>query len=274
MKKINNCYYLTFKELMYGLEVCAVTDTNDKWNPKGGEFISSSTLIGDYNYDVFTFGKNAQNNFYLGKNLNLDDDTYITPDSIGNKLLKALIERYGDCYTVSYDKIYDFSDILTLPTSSEKYLAGHDQVYQAITFMNKVFNRIVLTYPKYNTLLSIYDTEASNLMDGINNSYTDTRTETTSGSSSGNNRLNDTPQDTGTFTDDTHTSSYSENESEASSSLSSTFTHTATDDVEILIDRLDKVQNKYQNLMKRWVDEFKDMFIMPVALDCEVNLNE
>ena len=194
----------------------------------------------------------------------------------GNKLFKALIERYGDCYTVSFDKVYDFSDFQTIDTSSEKYLAGKEQEYQAITYLNKIINRIQLTYPKYNTLLSIYDTESSNLIDGINNSYTDTRSESTTGSSNGKNKFNDTPQtlNGSDLYDDEYASSISLNESEAESSLSSTFIHTATDDVEILIDRLDKVQNKYQNLMKRWVDEFKDMFIMPVALDCEVNLNE
>lgn len=270
MKKINGCYYLTFKDLIDALSNCL--RTVEPW--KVETTYSSAAITMNVINGLIADVKSGKNNFFIAAFLNTKNNTYIAENSEGNKLFKVLIERYGDCYTVSYDKVYDFSDINTLDSSSEKYLAGKEQEYQAITYMNKIINRIQLTYPKYNTLLSIYDTEASNLMDGINNSYTDTRTETTSGSSSGNNRLNDTPQDTGTFTDDSHTSSYSENESEASSSLSSTFTHTATDDAEILIDRLDKVQNKYQNLMKRWVDEFKDMFIMPVALDCEVNLNE
>ena len=270
MKKINNCYYLTFKDLISALDNCYF---EQPWHLQT-VYQSTDDIMSNHLTWLMTNVQDLRYNFMLGHILETTNDIISDDSSIGYKLLKALVERYGDCYTVSYDKIYDFSDIMTLPSSDEKYLAGREQEYQAIMYMNKIINRIQLTYPKYNTLLSIYDTEASNLMDGINNSYTDTRTETTSGSSSGNNRLNDTPQDTGTFTDDSHTSSYSENESEASSSLSSTFTHTATDDVEILIDRLDKVQNKYQNLMKRWVDEFKDMFIMPVALDCEVNLNE
>lgn len=270
MKKINNCYYLTFKDLIHSLANCLTTNVAWRLNTTySSTAIAMSTING-----AIADLKSGKNNFFIATFLITKNNTYIAENSEGNKLFKALIERYGDCYTVSYDKVYDFSDFQTIDTSSEKYLAGREQEYQAIMYMNKIINRIQLTYPKYNTLLSIYDTEASNLMDGINNSYTDTRTESTTGSSSGNNRLNDTPQDTGTFTDDAHTSSYSENESEAESSLSSTFTHTATDDAEILIDRLDKVQNKYQNLMKRWVDEFKDMFIMPVALDCEVNLNE
>lgn len=268
MKKINNCYYLTFKDLIIALHNCSIQLAPWKLQTVYISSTKAMETVDDWISDV----KNGSGNFMLGTILNTKNNPYLASNTQGYKLFKALIDRYGDCYTVSYDKIYTFDIIIS--TSSEEYLAGREQEYQAITYMNKIINRIQLTYPKYNTLLSIYDTEASNLMDGISNSYTDTRTETTSGSSSGNNRLNDTPQDTGTFTDDSHTSSYSENESEASSSLSSTFTHTATDDAEILIDRLDKVQNKYQNLMKRWVDEFKDMFIMPVALDCEVNLNE
>ena len=122
-----------------------------------------------------------------------------------------------------------------------------------VSWINKLFSIIIFTYNKYAFLLDSYSSEKSKLLNKLK------RTSSTEGSSSGSNsrRDNDTPQDTGTFTDNTHTSFYT-----AGSDSSEMDSETNEEwDSEPIIDRLARIEEKMSNLMLKWTDEFKILFV-------------
>lgn len=89
-----------------------------------------------------------------------------------------------------------------------------------------------LTKDKYLTLLGYYEKCRNNLMEKLNST---TKT-----------KFNDTPQNAGDFSGEEYTSTYTEVEADI--------------DPQPIADRLEKVQSMYRNLLKDWVNEFKDLF--------------
>ena len=64
-------------------------------------------------------------------------------------------------------------------------------------------------------------------------------------------RDNDTPQNGGDYSDDNHTSFISQGQID----------NTESWDEAPIIERLDKISSLYQQVMKKWCDEFKGLFI-------------
>lgn len=165
------------------------------------------------------------------------------------KLFNTLFNKYSDSYITSY-----------VDTDLEVKVHNVTKFSQNIwKIIIRLINKINNTYEKYSKLLDLYKDEKDNLLKGITSSYTDE----TSGESEGTNRFNDTPQDSGDFSDDAHTSSLTQN----SSSASSTIEHTAEDDRYTLMERLEKVQNAYLNVIEAWAREFNEFFYLKVNLE-------
>lgn len=101
-------------------------------------------------------------------------------------------------------------------------------------FIRKLSSIYFKTKDRYETLLGLYASEKSNLMNKV---------ESISIS-----RYNDTPQNGGDWSDDEHTSNITRNESSV--------------DLTPVMDRLKTVQDNYLNLVKDWADEFKGLFFI------------
>ena len=147
-------------------------------------------------------------------------------------LLNMLFERYWDEYVFSSEEyMEDASQITSYP----------DILYKTRRFLAKVIDVIQLTYAKYSTILDSYDAQKTHLLDLMK--------KTISGSDT--RRDNDTPQDEGDYDNDSHTSFISEGE------VSNTEEWNDTP----IIERLDKIQNLYQQTMRKWLNEFSGLFI-------------
>lgn len=165
------------------------------------------------------------------------------------KLFDTLFNKYSDSYMTSY-----------VDTDLEINVHGVNKFSQNIwKIIIRLINKINTTYSKYSKLLDLYKAQEDNLLKGVGSSYTDE----TSGDTSGSSRFNDTPQDSGDFSDDSHTSSLTQNSSEASSTIE----HEAEDDRYTLMERLEKVQNAYLNVIEAWAREFKGFFYLKVNLE-------
>ena len=156
--------------------------------------------------------------------------TYIDDTNLG--LFNRVIERYWDeIVFVSDEEMENPLNILSYP----------DILYKTRRFLGKFIDLVLFTYEKYTTILKAYSDNRANLMDQLSKTISGNDTR----------RDNDTPQDSGTFDDDSHTSFISQGEIE---------NNEYWDDAP-LIDRLDKIEKLYQQTMKNWVNEFKDLFI-------------
>ena len=147
-------------------------------------------------------------------------------------LLNRIIERYWDEYVFDSDELMDNpADILNYP----------EILYKTRRFLGKFIDIINNTYEKYSAILSSYETSKAHLLDQLERVTTgnDTRRE------------NDTPQDGGDYADDNHTSYINQGETSV----------TETHDDTPVIERLEKIQNLYQNTMLKWLNEFNDLFI-------------
>lgn len=101
-------------------------------------------------------------------------------------------------------------------------------------FIRKLSSIYFKTKDRYETLLGLYSSEKSKLMDKV---------ESISIS-----RFNDSPQNGGDWSDDEHTSNITRNESSV--------------DLTPVMDRLKTVQDNYLNLVKDWADKFKGLFFI------------
>lgn len=194
-------------------------------------------------------------------------------------------------------------------------------------FMIKLFNLLDYTFVKYDTLLSLYASEKSHLLDKLGRTRTGQRqlasnvsgNETTSGTSSGTTSQtgaettsgtssssstkdtldlhNDTPQTTdvvATITENQYVSDLrkihetgsesgqtggtSNNTSQGTSSgqTSSTgtsqtastgsdeFTESEMWDTKTMMEKLDEIEKNFSNLIKKWLNEFDELFIEEV----------
>lgn len=150
-------------------------------------------------------------------------------DTKCDDLLNRVIERYWDEYV--FESTHNVDDV----TSDTEVL------YKVRRFLGKFIDVIQNTYNKYSAILDSYETAKTKLMDQLE--------RTTSGSDT--RRENDTPQDGGDYADDNHTSFINQGETIV----------TETHDDTPLIERLEKIQNLYQNTMLKWVNEFNGLFI-------------
>lgn len=104
-------------------------------------------------------------------------------------------------------------------------------------FVMRLINILEMTYGKYSKLLSVYSSIDSNLLAKINTH------------SDGVSKFNDTPQDSGDFDTDTHLSNITRQE-----------TDTGTDG-DTPMGRVAEIQEKYDNILLRWSNEFESLFM-------------
>lgn len=152
---------------------------------------------------------------------------YVDNDNLG--ILNRVIERYWDEYV--FESEYDVDDVTT----------NNEVLYKVRRFLAKFIDIILNTYDKYSKILDSYETAKNKLLDQLERTTTgnDTRRE------------NDTPQDGGDYADDNHTSYINKGETSVIEKHDDTS----------LIERIDKIQNLYQKVMLKWVNEFSQLFI-------------
>ena len=187
---------------------------------------------------------------------------YIDNDSLG--LLNMILNRYWDEYVFeSEEEMENPLNILSYPNI----------LYKTRRFIQKLWDIIIMTYPKYSTILDSYDSQKTHLLDKlqktidgeINNSGY--QTHEVSNTTTDTRRDNDTPQDSGSYDDDSHTSFISEGSGSSSGlttrrdGLKMENDVTESWDTEPIIERLDKIQRLYQKTMQNWLDEFRGLFI-------------
>ena len=129
--------------------------------------------------------------------------------------------HYKDYVIVSDHELTDSSEI-------------NDKVFEFFVKFNNIYN---FTKEKYRTLLSVYSGALNDLMNPVEQ-VSNTKT-----------RFNDTPQENGSFEDSTHTTNVTIGEA------------TFTNDMKTKMERIEEIQNKFDNIMLRWVDEFNRLFI-------------
>lgn len=126
--------------------------------------------------------------------------------------------------------VFRFADSFGLKTEAENTDA--EKILAANKVFNNLLNIISFTYEKYATILNIYRTKQTELLNKV---------QTLSVS-----RFNDTPQDGGLFADDDHTTNVTE--------------YSQENDIEPLMNRIKQIQESFQNVMLKWTDEFKLLF--------------
>lgn len=140
----------------------------------------------------------------------------------------SVLERVARKYWNRVILIYDEDD-----TSATKARKIFD-------FLCKVYNRLDETHAYYTKMLTLYASQASNLLNQIK-----TTTD-------GLNKFNDTPQDQSStdddITDDTHLTNITKTSATTSSDGASPMA------------RLKEVEVQYSDMLSRWVDEFSDLF--------------
>ena len=148
----------------------------------------------------------------------------------------ATLKNYlSDLFTLVYERFYDHF----------AFESEHSELRDATEEITKLqvnmVSIITQTYERYSTLLGLYASEKSKLLDGI--------TTTTQGVG----QFNDTPQNIQTSVDNYTGDSHITNISKSSA--------VATSDADTKIARLDEITRKYRNLLKDWSDEFEQIFI-------------
>ena len=136
--------------------------------------------------------------------------------------LAVLLNRYSKHYCIKADSI----DLIDSRLPQE-----------IVDFYNALTNIWSFTKDKYIWLLQAYQTEKENLLNKVQTL------------ANGTTRFNDTPQNEGTFDTDEHTSHITQTSGESSS------------DIKPLIERLDDISSKFQNVLLDWCNEFDKLFL-------------
>lgn len=179
-----------------------------------------------------------------------------------HSLFNMVIFRYWNEYVFESEE--NMEDINNIPD---------DILHKIRMFCSRFLNILEFTWKKYTIILSAYETNKNKLMDRlqkiidgeINNTGYQTNEVTNSGSET--RRDNDTPQDSGTFDDDSHTSFITEGSSSSSGlqtrrdGLKMENDVTESWDDTSIIERIEKIESKYQQTMRKWTDEFAVLFI-------------
>ena len=186
-------------------------------------------------------------------------EEYFDKDS--KSLLQLLIWRYWDEYV-----IISSDEVLSYANFQQNY---PDFAYRLHRFIGKLLDTAQYTYTRYAKLLALYEATQNNLLDRlqkvIDGEIKNTGYSSHNIGSTETRRDNDTPQDSGDFSDDTHTSFITQGESSGTDlrqdDLSMTNDTTESWDNESIIERLDKIQKLYDNVMLKWLNEFKGLFL-------------
>ena len=148
------------------------------------------------------------------------------------QLLKA--RYYNSGFLISPSEIVN-------PTEEDKKLIRKS--------FNNLLTKIALTWNKYDKLLSLYASQANNLLAKIESS------------SSGDNvnatliKRNETPQNLGDYSGDSHATEVSRNESNTQSTI------VTSTDKDTPIMRLAEIQTMYQDLLADWSSKIEGCFL-------------
>ena len=142
------------------------------------------------------------------------------------------------------------------------------------------------TYPYYNKLITLYNSEENNLLNKLETISTDNRAVTKSGGNTNTlnsgaqhseSRENDTPQNGGNFNDDEHTSSISISDYNAytneytfvynNEKSQHSGTITTSIDPSTIMERLTEIREKYVNLYSEWSNEFRVFIYNPATFE-------
>ena len=161
--------------------------------------------------------------------------------------------------------------------SEDEYTQTSDVNWQKLCqkFMQKVFNILDYTFDRYNTLLGFYTEQKEHLLDGLSRSRSGSREISSEGEHSDTtdniSLFNDTPQTTdvvATIEGNQYVSELNKgqvsNEGSNSSSGSDEFEESELFDTKTIMAKLDEVEKQYSNVIKKWLNEFDELFIEEV----------
>ena len=216
------------------------------------------------------------------------ENNVLVPTNLG-KLVSLIRARFGNNYVGKCDTDATFmAGISPLP----EFIKTDEAKY----FRDKFVGILVMNYEKYNKILNIYIAQENKLMDALktgrtssshldrahsdNASHDETKTDDYTIEADGKNLHNDTPQTTdviATLEGNQHVSdldkSHAETSNEGSTEVhgvdaSSGEVHDAmsgTEEVEMdskyTMEKIAEIQDSYQEVLRRWSDEFAGLFI-------------
>lgn len=184
------------------------------------------------------------------------DNNILVPTSLALTLIRKLDIRYKDHYCFSSPN-------------------DHTNVDECRKFMQKVFNLLDYTYDRYSTILGFYTDEKAHLLDRLSRTRSGTRDISSEGEHSDTTDnisiFNDTPQTTdviATIQQNQYASELNKgqvaNQGSNSSSGSDEFEENELFDTKTIMAKLDEVEKQYSNVIKKWLDEFDELFIEEV----------
>lgn len=191
------------------------------------------------------------------------DDTYHLQE-IAKGLVDKLLITYGD-YGCCSAYLRDDKDIYTSDDALIVYGWFKPFIRDFCLLLDEV-------YPRYATLLALYEDNKNKLIgklqsetytNGTNSSATNT---SYNNSNSNKHIFKDTPESQIVITDDKYNSSSDFNEgadsgqNASATTGSTTGSATTTFDKDLIITQLDEVQQKYRNLVRDFIQEFRGLF--------------
>lgn len=206
------------------------------------------------------------------------DGNYYQPKTLALTFINKLVARYKDHYAVMCDD--DTEN--TLKSKSKE-------------IFTKIFNLLDYTFPKYETLLGLYEAKKGNLLDKLARTRTGTRQLTSTGSNSDQHSgsgtdsstinsvdlHNDTPQTTdvvATISGNQYVSDLKKGQTTSSGTSSDNYTNTGSSssngtdqfeetegfDTMTIMAKLDEIEKQFSQLWRKWLDEFDQLFIEEV----------
>lgn len=250
MNKVLNCY--TLEDLCNNIPVGHVA-------PADADLIVSilergiSDIITNFSLMMSLNGIN-KNDLYRMKQ---DEGHYVINPTPYSKLLNLIRLRYDDEYCVITEDEIDFEEIYNNKKAKE--------------FCKKFTAILIYTKDKYVSILNIYDDNLSKLMDGLKTtteaSHEIHRDEDYDTDVSGKNLFNDTPQTTdvvATIEGNQYVNELSKSEAHTDNTgdvdESGSREEETTIDTKYTIEKIKEIQDSYEQVLKRWSDEFSPLF--------------
>lgn len=220
MRRFNFIY--SFREVIEEL-ICLNTYSGQVWD-------NAPTLENVLSHAEYTFGMVFNGLPFI----TIEPNDFTVNENVENlwQLLKA--RYYNSGFLISPSEIVN-------PTEEDKKLI--------LKSFNNLLTKIALTWNKYDKLLSLYASQANNLLAKIESS------------SSGDNvnatliKRNETPQNLGDYSGDSHATEVSRNESNTQSTI------VTSTDKDTPIMRLAEIQTMYQDLLADWSSKIEGCFL-------------
>ena len=189
------------------------------------------------------------------------EDNLLRVTDLGVLFFNKLFSRYEHHLCFALDDIY-------LSTDTKMIKATNN-------FIKKVVNKLDYSYPRYSTLLSLYEDEKTHLMDGLERARSGSRSLAHNQANSNNQNskqlYNDSPQssdviatiDQNQFVSEITKGQVSDS-GEVHSTGSDEFSETETFDTKTIMSKLDEIERQFVKIWERWLNEFDELFIEEV----------